>query len=106
MAHYPSWTTIQSQAKALTVGDTVDHKFTTYTVDTAHVAASDKEPATAGGNAYWSPDTTASTYNAMYGERAKQPTVADPTGGVVVDIEARTAINTIIDRLQALELIN
>jgi len=32
-------------------------------------------------------------------------TVADPTGGVTQDAEARTAINAIIDRLQELGLI-
>ena len=32
-------------------------------------------------------------------------TITDPTGGVTVDTEARTAINTIIDRLQELGLI-
>jgi len=33
-------------------------------------------------------------------------TVADPTGGLVVDTEARGTINTIIDRLQALGLLS
>lgn len=32
-------------------------------------------------------------------------TIADPTGGTTIDAEARTAINTIIDRLQELGLI-
>jgi hypothetical protein len=32
-------------------------------------------------------------------------TIADPTGGATIDAEARTAINTIIDRLQELGLI-
>jgi hypothetical protein len=32
-------------------------------------------------------------------------TVADPAGGSVIDTEARTAINAIIDRLQELGLI-
>jgi hypothetical protein len=32
-------------------------------------------------------------------------TVTDPTGGLTVDAEARTAINAIIDRLQELGLI-
>lgn len=31
--------------------------------------------------------------------------VADPTGGVTVDAEARTAINAVISRLEALGLI-
>ena len=33
-------------------------------------------------------------------------TVADPTGGLVVNTEARGTINTIIDRLQALGLLS
>lgn len=35
-----------------------------------------------------------------------QSTIADPAGGATVDAEARTAINTIIDRLQAFGLIS
>lgn len=43
----------------------------------------------------------------FYGtEPITQPsTISDPSGGATVDSEARTAINTIIDRLQALGLI-
>ena len=43
----------------------------------------------------------------FYGQTpVDQPTtVVDPTGGLVIDTEARTAINTIIDRLQELGLI-
>lgn len=33
-------------------------------------------------------------------------TISDPSGGATVDAQARTAINTIIDRLQALGLIS
>jgi hypothetical protein len=35
----------------------------------------------------------------------KLSTIADPAGGATIDSEARAAINTIIDRLQALNLI-
>lgn len=45
--------------------------------------------------------------NGFYGATpVDQPaTIADPAGGVTVDSQARTAINTIIDRLQELGLI-
>lgn len=33
-------------------------------------------------------------------------TISDPSGGATVDSQARTAINTIIDRMQALGLIS
>jgi hypothetical protein len=36
---------------------------------------------------------------------AQQATISDPSGGGTVDTNARTAINTIIDRLQAFGLI-
>ena len=44
---------------------------------------------------------------AFYGKTpVNQPdTIADPAGGLIVDAEARTAINTLIDRLQELGLI-
>jgi hypothetical protein len=35
----------------------------------------------------------------------QQSTISDPSGGTTVDAEARTAINTLIDRLQAFGLI-
>jgi hypothetical protein len=35
----------------------------------------------------------------------RQATISDPGGGANIDTEARTAINTIIDRLQAYNLI-
>lgn len=37
---------------------------------------------------------------------ATQTTIADPAGGATVDAEARAAINTIIDRLQAFGFIS
>jgi hypothetical protein len=36
---------------------------------------------------------------------ARQATISDPSGGVTQDAEARAAINTLIDRLQAYGLI-
>lgn len=44
---------------------------------------------------------------AFYGATpvAQQATITDPTGGATVDAESRTAINALIDRLQALGLI-
>lgn len=35
----------------------------------------------------------------------QQATISDPSGGATIDAEARTAINTLIDRLQAFGLI-
>lgn len=44
---------------------------------------------------------------AFYGATpvAQQATITDPTGGATVDTQSRTAINALIDRLQALGLI-
>ena len=36
---------------------------------------------------------------------AQQASVADATGGVVIDAEARTAVNAVISRLETLGLI-
>ena len=51
--------------------------------------------------------TATSQKIAFYGGTpVDQPaTVSDPSGGLTVDAEARTAINALIDRLQELELI-
>jgi len=51
--------------------------------------------------------TATSQKLAFYGVTpVDQPaTIADPTGGATVDAEARTAINSLIDRLQELGLI-
>ena len=48
-----------------------------------------------------------SAYVGFYGKASiKQPaTIADPTGGGTVDTQSRTAINSLIDRLQDLGLI-
>ena len=39
-------------------------------------------------------------------QNAPLTTISDPTGGSTIDAEARTAIDTIIDRLQSLGLIS
>lgn len=50
---------------------------------------------------------TSDTTIGFYGETpvVQGLTISDPSGGLVVDGEARTAINTIIDRLQAIGII-
>ena len=51
--------------------------------------------------------TTSSQKLAFYGTTpVSQPaTVSDPTGGSTIDTECRTAVNTIIDRLQSVGLV-
>ena len=39
-------------------------------------------------------------------ESAPYATISDPAGGATIDSQARTAINTLIDRLQSLGLIS